>query len=474
MELKGCQTPRLAHFPPFFTTLGDDVVDLSMVAGIDLLPWEELMLRNSLGTREDSKWSSSQVCIVACRQNGKNVICEARELGGLFLLGEKRILHTAHEFKTAKDSFVSLSGRIDSVPDLQEMCKLPHRTSNEEVSIRTVDGAFCRYIARNKNSGRGFPRIDLLICDEAFEFDDDTLAALKPTQAAARNPQMWFMSSAGTGNSQVLSRVRSNGISGRNKRLLFAEWSAEEGADLDDRAQWAVANPSLGHFMDWEFLEEQYDTLGPTQFAREHMGLWDDPRIKSVISPESWKACEDPDSVIVSAIAAAVSVTPDRSSASIAVAGRTIDGLPQVEIVESERGTGWVAGRMRALMASSQPPIAVGVDATGATASLIPALNEVGVEVHALSTRDVVQACGSFYDRALEAAMRHRGDKTMGLALGGAIKRFVGTDGGWVWDQRDPSIDLSGLKACTNAMYTLSVKSVVAAANPERSGKVWC
>jgi hypothetical protein len=470
----GCQTPRLAHFPTFFTTLADDVVDLSMVAGIDLLPWEELILRNSLGVREDSKWSASQVLVIACRQNGKNIICEARELGGLFLLGEKKILHTAHEFKTSKDAFVSLSGRIDAVPDLQELCKLPHRTSNEEVSIRTVDGGFCRYIARNKNSGRGFHEVDLVICDEAYELDDDTLAALKPTQGAAKNPQMWFMSSAGTGNSQVLSRVRSNGISGRTARLLFGEWSAEEGSALHDRAQWALANPSLGHFVDLEFLDEQYDILGPLQFGREHMGLWDDPQIRNVVPPESWKACEDAGSVIVSSIAVGVSVTPDRLRASLAVAGRTAQGLVQVEVIESERGTGWIAGRVAALLASSQPPIAVCVDATGASASLIPALNELDVEVHALSTRDVVQACGSFYDKAMDGSMRHRGDTTLAVALGGASKRFVGTDGGWVWDQRDSSTDLSGLKACTNAMHTLAVKSVLAGGKSERSGKVWC
>lgn len=474
MSVTGCQTPRLAHFPTFFTSLADDVVDLAAVAGLDLLLWEETVLRNSLGVRKDWKWSASQVCLIACRQNGKNVIAEARELGGLFLLGEKKILHTAHEFKTAKDAFVSLSTRIDSVPDLKELCKLPHRTSNEEVSIRTKDGAFCRYIARNKNSGRGFREVDLVICDEAYELDDDTMAALKPTQGTARNPQLWLTSSAGSGDSQVLSRIRANGISGRTPRLLFAEWSAEEGAALDDVEQWALANPSLGYFLDLEFLQEEYETLGPIQFGREHMGLWDDPRIKEVISPELWKACEDAGSMIVSPIAVAVAVSEDRLMASLAAAGRTAEGLPQVEVIESDRGTGWVVGAVKRLLASSQPPIAVGVATTGATVSLIPDLTEAGAEVFAMSTRDVVQACGSFYDRVGDGALRHLGDKTLKTALGGATKRPVGAGGGWVWGRRDSTVDISGLEACTNALHTLAVKSVLAESKSERSGKVWC
>lgn len=472
MDLKGSQSPRLSNFPTFFTTLGDDAIDLAMVAGLDLLPWEELMVRNSLGSRKDSKWSSSQVCLIAPRQNGKNVIVEARELTALYLLGERKVLHTAHEFKTAKDAFMSLSARIDSVPDLREMCRLPHRTSNEEVSIRLLDGAYVRFIARNKNSARGFREIDLVIADEAYELNDDTMAALKPTQAAAKNPQIWFTSSAGMGESEVLARIRSNGIQKSTRRLLFAEWSANEDSALDDREQWAVANPSLGYFLDWEFLEEEYELLGPTQFAREHMGLWDDPRIANVIPPDNWKACRDPASLIVSPVAVAVDVTPDRVFASIAVAGRTAEGLPQVEVIESDRGTGWVAGRVQALMASSSPPIAVAVDATGASASLIPDLNEVGVEVFALSTRDVVQGCGSFYDKAMDATMRHRGDVTLDAALGGATKRAVGTGGGWAWGRRDSTVDISGLVACTNAMHALTVKSVLVEED-KRSGKVW-
>lgn len=470
-DLKGVQQPRLSNFPPFFTTLADDVVDLAMVAGLDLLPWEELILRHSLGTREDAKWAASQVLLIVCRQNGKNIVVEARELGGLFLLGERKILHTAHEFKTAKDAFTSLTGRIDNVPDLREMCQLPHRTSNEEVSIRTTDGRYCRFIARNKNSGRGFREIDLLICDEAYAVTDDITAALKPTQAAARNPQIWYTSSAGMGDSEVLARIRGNGIAKTSRRLLFAEWSAEEGSNLEDREQWAAANPSLGYFLDWEFLEEQFETLGPVQFAREHMGLWDDPRIADVIPADAWKACEEPGSLIASPIAAAVRVSPDRTRSSIAVCGRTIDGWPQVEVIESGHGTNWVVGKVQALMGSSSPPIAVAADASGATASLIPALKEVGIDAMPLAARDVVAGCGAFYDAVMAGEFRHRGDKTLKVALSGARKRPIGSGGGWGWGARDLMVDITGLEACTDAMHALAVNSALA--EPVRSGKVW-
>ncbi len=44
---------------------------------------------------------ASDVGLIISRQNGKGTVLEVRELGGLFVLGEELIIHTAHEFKTA-------------------------------------------------------------------------------------------------------------------------------------------------------------------------------------------------------------------------------------------------------------------------------------------------------------------------------------------------------------------------------------
>jgi hypothetical protein len=59
---------------------------------------------------------------VVGRQNGKNAILEARELAGLFLLGEKLIIHTAHEQKTASEHFRRMLNRIKGTPQLQAGC----------------------------------------------------------------------------------------------------------------------------------------------------------------------------------------------------------------------------------------------------------------------------------------------------------------------------------------------------------------
>lgn len=98
-EIRGLQTPPIESLPEFTSSAGDDAIELAQLAGLELDPWQQYVLRNSLGERPDGRWAAFEVGLIVPRQNGKGSIIEARELAGLFLLGEGLILHTAHEFK---------------------------------------------------------------------------------------------------------------------------------------------------------------------------------------------------------------------------------------------------------------------------------------------------------------------------------------------------------------------------------------
>ena len=45
---------------------------------------------------------------------------EARELAGLFLWGEKQIIHSAHEFATASEALDRMDDRIGQNPALKQ------------------------------------------------------------------------------------------------------------------------------------------------------------------------------------------------------------------------------------------------------------------------------------------------------------------------------------------------------------------
>src|SRR5699024_3149953 len=119
------------------------------------------------------------------RQNGKNAVVEILELYALTILGF-RVLHTAHEVKTARKAFLRLASFFENDrerPDLAGMVK-SIRQANGQEQIFLTNGGSVEFIARSKNSGRGFT-VDMLVCDEAQECPEEAQAALLPTFPAA-------------------------------------------------------------------------------------------------------------------------------------------------------------------------------------------------------------------------------------------------------------------------------------------------
>jgi hypothetical protein len=103
------------------------------VAGVQIL-------RHSLGERPDGKWAAFEVGLNVPRQNGKGSILEARELAGLFLLGERLIIHSAHEFATSLEAFQRLLALIEGTPDLSRRVKRVSRAHGEE-GIELTNGS---------------------------------------------------------------------------------------------------------------------------------------------------------------------------------------------------------------------------------------------------------------------------------------------------------------------------------------------
>jgi hypothetical protein len=482
--LIGYQRPRLEHFPAYFTTLGDDAIDLAGICGIDLLPWEELVVRNSLGRNVDDRWSASSVLLIAPRQNGKNVCVYARQLAGIFLLGE-RCMQSAHEFDVARDAFRELTAFIGNSPELEDECVLPHKTGAAEMSIRhKSNGGFIHYAARGRNTKRGRTKIDLMVLDEAFALEDLMMASLSPLQQASLNPQLWYTTSAGTEQSEVLIRVRERGkllaaSPDPESKLLFAEWSCEEGSDPHDFENWKRSNPSLGvrGICPVEFLREDYEQkMSLQQFAREHLGMWDDPAMSAVIDLAAWRQCTvevAPDDGLPRAIC--VDVAPDRARGSIAIAERRLDGRRHVEVVAADTGTSWILPTAQKLIASSNPPRVCAVQASGQAGSFGPELEQIGYTLSYLGTNDVARATMQFADDIYGGKLTHIDDPALLAGLAGASKYNIGNPevtGGWGWLRKSTAVDITGIVACSYANRALTLEGVESTLNEKRPGRL--
>jgi hypothetical protein len=70
VPLLGDQSPRLSSLPPFDSgRSGRNAVTLAAEAGMDLDPWQRLVLESGL-RRRGSKWAAFEVALIVARQNG--------------------------------------------------------------------------------------------------------------------------------------------------------------------------------------------------------------------------------------------------------------------------------------------------------------------------------------------------------------------------------------------------------------------
>jgi hypothetical protein len=461
----GAQHPRICTFPPAVSSSGVEAVELARQAGLILDPWEEFVLATALGERENGSWSAFEIGVMVSRQNGKGAILEARELSGLFLLEERLIIHSAHQFDTSLEAFRRLLELIEGNPDFSRRVKRVSRSHGEE-GIELKTGQRVRFRTRTKGGGRGFTG-DCLILDEAMELAETAHGALLPTLSARPNPQVWYTGSAVDqevhDHGVVFARIRDRGIRGDDPGLAYFEWSADVELDdahlvAEDEDAWAQANPGLGIRISTSHVAAEQRSMDPRTFAVERLGIGDWPSLdgnaaEQKIDIDEWTALVDEQSKIAGPLCFAFDVRPDRSSSSIAVAGLRADGLPHVEIVDRKRGTSWVPARLVELTGSHT---AAGVlcDQASPAASLIKRIAKLDIDVQSLSAQETAQACGSFYDAVHEAMLRHLGTTDMTAAIRGAATRMLGD--AWAWSRKSSAVDISPLVASTLALWGLT------------------
>jgi hypothetical protein len=462
----GSRAPRVCSYPPARTSSGQDAIDLAASAGLILDPWQQDVLRASLGEDAHGRWVAPEVGLIAPRQNGKGAILEARELAGLFLFGES-ILHTSHEFKTSMDHYRRLEGLIRSTPDLHRKVQAyPKAPGTEGVILR--DGRALRFMARTKGSGRGFPA-DVVILDEAFALTDEQNAALLPTMSARPNPQTWYTSSPPLDgiSGAPLFALRERGEGPTPEGLCWFDWGAELGVDPDDREAWYAANPAMGYRISEASMARLRHGLSAEGFSRECLGVW--PRTTAeawlVIPRSDWLAAEDAESAAEDPVAFAVTVSTDRRWATISAAGKRDDDLLHVTVVDRRQDTGWVIDRLKDLIERWRP-CAVVIDKGSPAGSLAAEAEAAGIELTPIATRDVAAAAGAFYDGIAgrpapdpdtgemgrdPRVIRHRGQEELTAAVAGAVKRPLST--AFAWDQLAAVVDISPLIGVSNALW---------------------
>jgi hypothetical protein len=192
-----------------------------------------------------------------------------------------------------------------------------------------------------------------------------THGALLPTLSARPDPQVWYTGSPVDQeiheHGVVFARVRERGLA-EDPALAYFEWSVEGDnpsavpADVaDDPSAWEQANPALGIRITAEHVAIERRSMDPRTFAVERLGIGDWPRTDhmsdSPIDLDTWLALEDATSTLVDPVCLAFDVSPERRG-SIALAGRSREGLWHVEVADDRAGTRWLPQRVADLEAA--------------------------------------------------------------------------------------------------------------------------
>lgn len=421
--------------------------------------WQRGASQLALSKRKDGKYAATigGVTWSIPRQVGKTfsvgslVMAMCAEFAGL------RVIWTAHRTRTSTNTFRSMQSLAKRKKVAPHIAPNGIRTANGEQEIRFANGSLILFGAREQGFGRGFDEIDLLVFDEAQILTEKALEDMVASTNQARHEAGALIFFIGTpprpiDPGEAFSMKRTKALSGKSDDLVYVEFSADEDADPDDQDQWAQANPSFPHRTPLESMLRLRENLPSDEaWKREALGIWDAKATSSVIDAVSWGNVADEASMAIDDLALAIDVAPDRSTASVALAGRRADGLWHIELDEQRNGTGWIVpfvvqrcerNRIRAVVVDEKSP----------AASLVDEFRQAGVKVTTTGAMDMASACAGLYDLVMREELRHTDQPQVNASLASASKRPL-LDGAWAWNRKGDASDITSIVAVTLALW---------------------
>ena len=479
--------PAYSNFPEFSRTYGPEVGELCQLAGFAPDPEQQLILDAVFGVGKGGKSAAFEVAVIAARQNLKTGLLKQVALGKTVIMEQPLFMWSAHEFKTAQESFRDLAILIETCPDLDALVKRVYRGNGDE-SIEWKGGSRIIFKARTKSGARGLSG-DCVGLDEAFAVLPAHMGALLPTLSARPDPQVLYASSAGLKHSEVLRGIRDRGRAGNDPRLAYFEWCAPDPSDVcalgddcdhrlgvpgcgcDNPDLYQCANPALGRRISVDYISAERRALPPAEFGRERMGWWDELDSDVAIPMAGWVSCIDEGSSIVDKSMFVLDVAPMLTDAALVVAGERSDKSVHVEIVmregqdrvDARPGVDWVVGALLDLK-SRVPGFCVWIVSGGSAEALAGDIEAAGVSLKRFPARDLPAACGFFFGLVESNSLYHIGQSELDYSVSSAKWKNTG-EGAQVWGRRKSGSGVTALYGASVSAFLVKRGAPLETAN---------
>lgn len=274
--------------------------------GVNLLEWQEHVLRNSLAMNNGLHYRNIGLSVP--RQNGKTEIIIARIFIGLMFLKDSMV-YSSYREASSDQIFERLYELIESSPRKikRYFPNLPSKKSKDKTIVAVhpesnkVLGKV-RFMTRKGGGGRGMSE-GVIFLDEAQDLTSGEMAAITAATATFTESQVWYVGTPEPAESAATMGTSSSSVSSVFKNIrkqiksglkfsYWAEWGVDS-VNRDDKDGWYKSNPSLGHVLGEtgrgiteEYLESR--TVDDTTFAIEHLGFWSEQDKNSAIEITRW------------------------------------------------------------------------------------------------------------------------------------------------------------------------------------------
>jgi phage terminase large subunit-like protein len=426
-----------------FVTLTKDSIAGSVGELIQLRPWQEQLLNETLALDENGLFRTRTALYGLARKNGKSALMTGLGLWFLFNGDEGgEVYSCAAEKDQARITFGDARKIIEREPELAAMCNI-YRDVIEVPST----GSIWRVLSAEAYSKEGL-NASAVIFDEVHALPNRELwDVMQLSMASRRQPIMLATTTCGvksdaTGQDSTAYQLYQYGQKVARGEVVdpsfyMAWWQADEGDDHKEESTWMKANPGYGDLNSKDDFASMVKRTPEAEFRTKRCNQWVSSQ-NAWLPAGLWETLAEPDIVVDDLAEIVLGVDGSFSGDTTAIVGVTVpksaEDKPHVFLVKAwekqpNDQDDWRVDTLDVeetikIFCQSHPNVKeVAFDPFRWQRSMA-VLQDIGlpvVEWPSTSARRMVPACAKVFDSVTEGTLTHDGDPLLTRHLGNCV-----------------------------------------------------